>query len=216
MSTAAASNQDPSLRPPGLTLFKVALFLVTAFSPAFAVSGQALAQNADDSEMLLQKLLDKEMSAAPLPIPCRPEIYLHIGKQVKKVEDGPLSSFKPQTNSQGTEKKDTESSEGNCLLRVKTEESPDKIRILARLNGFEKGTIDIFVTSSEFSIKGFEARQARGQNHKQELLSAPKDTAFERTFSLPHNVETQSVSAVFHAGEIEVLLPKQTKPGEAM
>lgn len=214
MPLAAVTNQKP--RPLRLNLFKVAFLLVAAVSQAIIDSGQAMAQRADDSEMLLQKLLDKEMSATSLPPSSRPEIYLHIGKQVKKVEDGPLSSFKAKNKSPGGENESTGSTEGNCLLSVKTEESPDKIRILAKLKGFEKGTIDIFVNSSEFSIKGFEARQMRGQNHKQELLSAQKDTAFERTFSLPHSVEPQGTSAVYHAGEIEVLLPKQTKPGEAM
>ncbi|MBI5171834.1 MAG: Hsp20/alpha crystallin family protein [Candidatus Melainabacteria bacterium] len=193
---------------------KVAL-LLSVLSPALMGGSQALAQKPDESEMLLQKLLDKEMSGTLEPSLSRPEIYLHIGEQVKKVEDGPLSSFKAASNSPEGVKQLNES-EGNCLLYVKTEESPDKIRILAKLNGFEKGTIDIFVTSSEFSIKGFEARQIRGKTQKQELMSAQKDTAFERTFSLPHHVETKSARAVFHGGEIEVLLPKQNKPGEAM
>lgn len=177
---------------------------------------QALAEKPDESELLLQKLLDKEMSGDIPPSLSRPEIYLHIGEQVKKVEDGPLSSFKAASNRPEGIKPGTGNREDNCLLYVKTEESPDKIRILAKLNGFEKGTIDIFVTSSEFSIKGFEARQMRGKTEKQELMSAQKNTAFERTFSLPHQVESQSARAVFHGGEIEVLLPKQSKPGDAM
>ncbi|MBL8081124.1 MAG: Hsp20/alpha crystallin family protein [Candidatus Obscuribacter sp.] len=194
---------------------KLAL-LLSLLSPALMGGSQALAEKPDESEMLLQKLLDKEISGDIPPSLSRPEIYLHIGEQVKKVEDGHLSSFQAESKSAAGVKPGTGNHDGNCLLYVKTEESPDKIRILAKLNGFEKGTIDIFVTSSEFSIKGFEASQIRGKTQKQELMSAQKNTAFERTFSLPHRVETKSARAVFHGGEIEVLLPKQSKPGEAM
>jgi len=190
--------------------------MLSVLSPALMGGSPVLAEKPDESEMLLQKLLDKEISGEIAPSSSRPEIYLHIGEQVKKVEDGHLSSFKAESKSAEGVKPGTGNHDGNCLLYVRTEESPDKIRILAKLNGFEKGTIDIFVTSSEFSIKGFEASQIRDKTQKQELMSAQKNTAFERTFSLPHQVETKSARAVFHGGEIEVLLPKQSKPGEAM
>jgi HSP20 family protein len=91
--------------------------------------------------------------------------------------------------------------------QVDVEETTDAIIIRADLPGLEKKDISISVEDHKLTIRGErknEVEDKKSNYHRVERTYG----SFRRSFSLPANVQTDSVEASYKDGVLEVSVPK--------
>ena len=87
-------------------------------------------------------------------------------------------------------------------------ETEAEVVIIVDLAGVKENDIEIFVDRKTFTIKG-ERRKARRDSKKRiyyqmEIASGP----FEKSITLPANVDNTNINAFYENGFVEVTLPK--------
>jgi HSP20 family protein len=74
----------------------------------------------------------------------------------------------------------------------------------------EEKDIDVSLSGDTLTIKG-EKRQEREEKGDNRYLSERSYGAFQRSFSLPENVDREKIAAAFAKGVLTVTLPKSAK-----
>ena len=102
---------------------------------------------------------------------------------------------------------------GTWIPAVDICETKDAYIIKGELPGVDKEDVDISVDDNLLSIKGekkYEKSVDEDQTHRNECVYG----LFERSFSLPKQVDINNVKAVFKNGVLKLTVPKaeETKP----
>ncbi len=86
-------------------------------------------------------------------------------------------------------------------------EQADGIRIIAELPGVNSSDVKIAVEDNVLTIQGVKQQVAE---EKTERVHRYERTygAFERSFTLPHTVDTSNIKAMYESGVLTVTLPK--------
>lgn len=86
-------------------------------------------------------------------------------------------------------------------------EQADGIRIIAELPGVNSSDVKIAVEDNVLTIQGVKQQVAE---EKTERVHRYERTygAFERSFTLPHTVDTGNIKAIYENGVLTVTLPK--------
>lgn len=82
--------------------------------------------------------------------------------------------------------------------------------ITAELPGMSEKDVDVSVDGDTLVLKG-EKRQEREEKEKNRYLSERSYGAFQRSFTLPKNVERDKIAAVFAKGVLKVDVPKSAE-----
>jgi len=86
-------------------------------------------------------------------------------------------------------------------------DSENEIKISADLPGMNKDDIDVTVEDNVLTING-ERKQEEETEEGRYYRSECCYGTFQRTFTLPNNVDTENVKAAFQNGVLELTLPK--------
>lgn len=89
-------------------------------------------------------------------------------------------------------------------------EKDDMFELTADLPGVDEKNIEVNVSGDALTIKG-EREQHREEKKKDFYISERQFGAFERSFRIPDNVESDKIKAHFKNGVLTISLPK--KPG---
>ncbi|HUK13269.1 MAG TPA: Hsp20/alpha crystallin family protein [Thermoanaerobaculaceae bacterium] len=97
---------------------------------------------------------------------------------------------------------------GSWMPPVDVRETKDALEITAELPGIEPKDVEVSVENGILTLKGsrtFE-KAADGETYHRVERSYG---AFERSFTLPTNVDTEKVKAVYRSGVLHLTLPKR-------
>jgi len=101
-------------------------------------------------------------------------------------------------------------SEEGFWPRVDIEESAEAYTIKAELPGVEKEELNIEVNNNVLTLSGEKREEKNGEGitiHRKELFAG----SFQRSFSLPEQVDTDAISANFRNGVVAITIPKSEK-----
>ena len=103
--------------------------------------------------------------------------------------------------------------EGVASLAVDVHESDDDLTVRASIPGVKPEDIDISITGDTLTIKG-ETREEKEEKTGNYHLRERRYGAFQRTVSLPTQVNADKASAEFENGVLTLTLPKveEVKP----
>ena len=96
---------------------------------------------------------------------------------------------------------------------VDISETQDNFEIRAELPGVTENDVNISVTDNRLTIKGEKHQEADGKNyHRVERRYG----SFQRSFTLPRNVNTSNIKAGYTDGVLTLTIPKaeEAKPTE--
>lgn len=93
------------------------------------------------------------------------------------------------------------------LPAVELIEEDGEYVLTAELPGISKDDVDVSVDDNVLTIKG-EKRLERDEERGRAHIRERRYGAFERSFTLPRNVDPNKVKAEFHDGIVEIHLPK--------
>jgi len=91
--------------------------------------------------------------------------------------------------------------------RVDIEETNEGFILISELPGIEKEDVTIEIESNILKISG-EKRKEDGAKERNIYRKETFDGPFSRSFSLPENVDTESVEAHFKNGLLTLTIPK--------
>jgi len=117
--------------------------------------------------------------------------------------DTPLSSF-------------TGNSVINKLPLVDVQETADSYVVEAELPGFEEKQIKVQVEGGKLSIESVkDEEKTTGEKGEEKdgsyLIKERRKLSFSRSFTLPENADTETVSAVFKNGVLSLEIKKRTE-----
>ena len=97
---------------------------------------------------------------------------------------------------------------GSFIPAVNVTEDEKEFKLEIAVPGFEKTDFDVQVEKEFFTVSGKkEAKtEVKEKNYTRKEFSYSN---FKRTFTLPENVETANISAVYENGILHVALPKK-------
>lgn len=112
-----------------------------------------------------------------------------------------------------TRRGEEDSVTGSWLPAVDVRETQDAVELMAELPGLEAKDVQVSVENGMLTLKGARSfeRASEGQTyHRVERAYG----SFERSFSLPTNVDAERIQAVYKHGVLHLTLPKreETKP----
>ena len=96
---------------------------------------------------------------------------------------------------------------------VDIKEDDKAFTISAEIPGFEESEIELFVEKHTLVLKGEKksADDEKKDEGRKYLLRERRNVSFERSFTLPENLDEEQISASFKNGILEVTLPKLPK-----
>ncbi len=89
-------------------------------------------------------------------------------------------------------------------------EEEGAFKVSAEVPGMSEKNIDVSLSGDMLTIKG-EKRQEREEKGDNRYLSERSYGAFQRSFSLPEDVDREKIAASFDKGVLTVTLPRSTK-----
>lgn len=89
-------------------------------------------------------------------------------------------------------------------------EEEGAFKVSAEVPGMEEKDVEVSLSGDTLTIKG-EKRQEREEKGDNLYLSERSYGAFQRSFSLPENVDREKIEASFAKGVLTVTLPKSAK-----
>ena len=103
---------------------------------------------------------------------------------------------------------------GSFIPAVNVTEDEKEFKLEIAVPGFEKTDFDVQVEKEFFTVSGKkEAKtEVKEKNYTRKEFSYSN---FKRTFTLPENVETANISAVYENGILHVALPKKEVKADA-
>lgn len=95
---------------------------------------------------------------------------------------------------------------------VDIKETDGEFNLSAEIPGFDESEISVYVDNHVLRIEGRkdEKDEKEGKNKKY-LLKERRTASFERSFTLPDNLDEEKISASFKNGVLDVVLPKLPK-----
>ena len=96
---------------------------------------------------------------------------------------------------------------------VDIKEDASAFTISAEIPGYEESEIELFVEKHTLVIKGEKKTEDNDKNEegRKYLLRERRHVSFERSFTLPENLNEEAISASFKNGILEITLPKLPK-----
>ena len=98
---------------------------------------------------------------------------------------------------------------------VDIKEDDKAFTISAEIPGFEESEIELFVEKHTLILKGEKKEEEKKDGEEKEerkyLLRERRHVSFERSFTLPENLDEEQISASFKNGILDVTLPKLPK-----
>ncbi len=88
-------------------------------------------------------------------------------------------------------------------------EEPDRFVVTAELAGLSTADVDVSVSGTTLRIKGHKSSDRREGDDRSYLRSERRFGSFDRTISLPANVDGERVKASSRQGVLEIVLPKE-------
>ena len=141
----------------------------------------------------------------------QPDAWEHPFLELRKATDRLFEDFFRSFRWPLTEGKSTWGSTANVLgtdwPRVDMDETDEEIRITAELPGVDRGNIDVSVSDNRITIRGEKKEQEENKGRGYYTLERSYGS-FQRSFSLPCEVELDNVDASFKDGVLTVKLPK--------
>ena len=107
-----------------------------------------------------------------------------------------------------THRQDEDYISGSWMPAVDVRETNDALEITAELPGIEPKEVEVSVENGVLTLKGsrnFEKASEGETYHRVERAYG----SFERSFSLPTNVDPEKVQAVYRHGVLHLTLPKR-------
>ncbi len=108
----------------------------------------------------------------------------------------------------GRGRREDESVTGNWLPSVDVKETRDALQIFAELPGIDPKDVEITVEGGVLTLKGsrnFEKAVEGESYHRVERAYG----SFERSFTLPTNVDADKIQATYGHGVLQLALPKR-------
>jgi HSP20 family protein len=103
--------------------------------------------------------------------------------------------------------------DSSWMPRVDVNESEDKFEVTAELPGMKKKDIDIGLQENRLTIKGQKETMEEKDNNKYYIRERVSGK-FERSFTLPENVDKEKIEAKFNDGVLTLEIPKTELPEE--
>ena len=104
---------------------------------------------------------------------------------------------------------------GNSMLNklplVDVQETDDGYLLEAELPGFEEKQIKVQVEGGKLSIESSKEEEQKEEKDGSFLLRERRNVSFSRSFTLPENADTESVSAVFKNGVLSLQIKKRAE-----
>lgn len=97
---------------------------------------------------------------------------------------------------------------GQTMPAVDISEKPDAFEICAELPGMDEKDIEIKLANGTLTIKG-EKKSEREEKDKDYHYSERSYGAFQRSFTLPPDVDAEQIQANFSKGVLSLHLPKR-------
>ena len=96
---------------------------------------------------------------------------------------------------------------------VDIKEDASAFTINAEIPGYDQSEIELFVEKHTLVIKGEKKAEDEEKNEdgRKYLLRERRHVSFERSFTLPENLNEEDISANFRNGILEITLPKLPK-----
>jgi HSP20 family protein len=123
-----------------------------------------------------------------------------LRKQMDELFNDWTSSFEPFAGNRGL-----------LSLRVDVSETPTEVTVKADLPGVEQKDIDITATGDQLSIKAEKKSEAEEKKDEKGRIYHRIERSFgsfQRTMTLPFQVDTSKVTASFKDGVLTVTVPK--------
>jgi HSP20 family protein len=108
----------------------------------------------------------------------------------------------------GRGRREDESVTGNWMPSVDVKETKDALQIFAEVAGVDPKDVEVTVESGVLTLKGqrnFEKAVEGEAYHRVERAYG----SFERSFTLPTNVEPEKIQATYRNGVLQLSLPKR-------
>jgi HSP20 family protein len=98
------------------------------------------------------------------------------------------------------------------IPKVDIVDYPDRIEVQAALAGINKDDLEVTINNQSITIrastkKETEEKKEEGKYFRQEIMRGE----FQRTLSLPDNVDSENASAAFKDGILTITMPKTEK-----
>ncbi len=100
---------------------------------------------------------------------------------------------------------------GNLALRVDVSETPTEITVTADLPGVDQKDIDVTAAGNQLTIKAEKKSEAEDKKEDKGRTFHTVERSyglFQRTMSLPFEIDSSKVSASFQNGVLTLTLPK--------
>ncbi len=110
---------------------------------------------------------------------------------------------------------ETDAEESYWMPTVDVSETENDFEIRAELPGVSESDVNVSVTDNRLTVKG-EKRQETETDGKNYHRVERRYGSFQRSFTLPRNVETSNIKAGFTDGVLTLTIPKaeEAKPTE--
>lgn len=90
-------------------------------------------------------------------------------------------------------------------------EKDDMVHVELEVPGYTAKDLDISITGDMLKVVGKTEEKTEERNERKYYMSEISEKSFTRTFTLPYEVVTENVSAVFENGVLKLSLPKSEK-----
>ena len=93
-------------------------------------------------------------------------------------------------------------------------ETPTELTLSAELPGVDRKDVDVSVDDGVLTIRGEKSEERKEEGDKKVYLYERSYGSFQRSFSLPANVDASKIAADFDKGVLKVHMPKgpEAKP----
>jgi HSP20 family protein len=152
------------------------------------------------------------MATVPVPVkqsapaPATPDIWRSLRTEMDRLFDNFTSRFGVAPFFQT--RFDTSLSLPSPAVDITEEEGA--FNVSAEVPGMSEKDINVSLSGDTLTIKG-EKRQEREEKGDNRYLSERSYGAFQRSFSLPEDVDREKIAASFAKGVLTVTLPKSAK-----
>lgn len=93
-------------------------------------------------------------------------------------------------------------------LALDLSETADKLVVEASLPGFDADDVDVSIVGNTLTIKGEKKQEEEKEEKGKYHLRERRYGAFQRTITLPVDVDADATEAVFENGELKLTMPK--------
>ncbi|NOR23141.1 MAG: Hsp20 family protein [Desulforhopalus sp.] len=93
------------------------------------------------------------------------------------------------------------------LPAVDISETKDKLVIKAEMPGLDPEDVDVSISADVLTIKGEKKKEKEEKDEHYHCVETYSGS-FQRSFRLPHNVQTGKIDATFDKGVLKITLPK--------